>query len=182
MREIAKVTLRLLVIMLVAGLCLGATYTVTKDPIAQQEQAKKEAARKAVLPKAESFEEVALENSGDITECYRGIASDGSACGYAFSVTAKGFGGDVALTVGMESGSITGVRIGTHAETPGLGAKATEEKFYGQFAGKSGTLTVNKTGATNDQEISAITAATVTSKAVTGAVNQVLNYAAENLD
>ncbi len=182
MREIVKVTLRLLVIMVIAGLCLGATYTVTKDPIANQELARKEAARKAVLPSAESFEEVALENSGDIAECYRGIAADGSACGYAFSVTAKGFGGDVALTVGLDQGKITGVRIGTHSETPGLGAKAAQEDFYGQFTGKSGALTVNKNGATNDSEISAITAATVTSNAVTNAVNQVLAYAAENFD
>ena len=94
---------------------------------------------------------------------------------------AKGFGGTVGLTVGVSDGAITGVRIGSHSETPGLGAKAADEAFYGQFAGKSGELTVTKTGAVTDQEINAITAATITSKAVTGAVNEVL-AAAQDLE
>lgn len=177
MREIVKVALRLLVIMLVAGLCLGGTYVVTKDPIAAQQQAQRDAARKAVLPDADRFEEVALENSGNITECYKGIASDGSQVGYAFSVTAKGFGGSMALTVGVADGKVSGVRIGGHAETPGLGAKAGDEAFYGQFTGKSGELSVLKNGTPGEHQISAITAATVTSDAVTQAVNQVLDYA-----
>lgn len=181
MRDILKIALRLLVIMLVAGLCLGATYAVTKDPIAAQQLAQAEAARKAVLPDAASFEEVQLTDPGSITACYRGIDASGSPCGYAFSVDAKGFGGTVGLTVGVADGTITGVRVGSHAETPGLGAKAADEAFYGQFTGKSGQLNVTKTGATSDQDINAITAATITSKAVTGAVNEVLN-AAENLE
>ena len=49
MREIAKVAFRLFLIMILAGLCLGATYTVTKDPIAQQELLQQEADRRAVL-------------------------------------------------------------------------------------------------------------------------------------
>lgn len=51
MREIAKVAFRLFLIMILAGLCLGATYTVTKDPIAQQELLQQEADRRAVLPR-----------------------------------------------------------------------------------------------------------------------------------
>lgn len=181
MREIAKVALRLLAIMIIAGLCLGATYTVTKDPIAQQKQRQAEAARLAVLPEASRFEEVELTEAGAITACYQGLDEGGAVCGYAFSVTAKGFGGDIVLTVGVRDGAITGVRIGSHSETPGLGAKAAEESFWGQFTGKSGQLTVNKNGATNDSEISAITAATITSSAVTDAVNEVLEYAQDNL-
>ena len=181
MRDIVKVALRLLVIMVVAGLCLGATYAVTKDPIAEQQRVQAENARRAVLPDAVSFEEVQLNASDAITACYRGIDASGSPCGYAFSVDAKGFGGTVGLTVGVSDGAITGVRIGSHSETPGLGAKAADEAFYGQFTGKSGELTVTKTGAVSDQDINAITAATITSKAVTGAVNEVL-AAAETLE
>ena len=94
------------------------------------------------------------------------------------SVTAKGFGGDIQLTVGVKDGVVTGVRIGTHSETPGLGARAAEEKFYGQFTGKSGALSVIKTGEAGDSEINAITAATITSTAVTNAVNEALDCAA----
>lgn len=181
MRDIVKVALRLLIIMVVAGLCLGATYAVTQEPIAEQQRIQAENARRAVLPDAASFEEVALSAPGSITACYRGIDASGNPCGYAFSVDAKGFGGTVGLTVGVSDGTITGVRIGSHSETPGLGAKAADVAFYGQFAGKSGELTVTKTGAVTDQEINAITAATITSKAVTGAVNEVL-AAAQDLE
>ena len=82
------------------------------------------------------------------------------------------------LAVAAGPGSFTGVRIGTHSETPGLGARAAEEKFYGQFTGKSGTLSVIKTGEAGDSEINAITAATITSTAVTNAVNEALDCAA----
>ena len=81
MRDIVKVALRLLVIMVVAGLCLGATYAVTKDPIAEQQRVQAENARRAVLPDAVSFEEVQLNASDAITACYRGIDASGSPCG-----------------------------------------------------------------------------------------------------
>ena len=178
MREILKVTVRLVIIMLIAGLCLGAAYTVTKDPIAQQKEKQAEASRKAVLADAASFEAVELSDSGNVTECYRGLDASGNAIGYAVTVNAKGFGGTVVLTVGISDGAVTGVRVTSHSETPGLGAKAAEDAFISQFTGKSGKLTVNKTGATNEQEITAITAATITSQAVTNAVNEVIEFAA----
>ncbi len=178
MREIVNVTIRLVAIMVIAGLALGGAYTITKDPIAQQKAAAAEAARKAVLPEATAFEEITVENGGNVTECYRGLASDGSTAGYSVSVNAKGFGGTIGLTVGLKDGAITAVRMGSHSETPGLGAKAAEPKFLDQFPGKSGELLVNKKGATNEQEISAITAATITSQAVTNAVNEVLEFSA----
>ena len=178
MRDICKIALRLTILMVIAGLCLGAAYTVTKDPIARQEAEQKEMARKAVLEEAVSFEEVQLTDGGNVQECYRGLDAAGNPCGYAMSVTAKGFGGDIQLTVGVKDGVVTGVRIGTHSETPCLGARAAEEKFYGQFTGKSVTLSVIKTGEAGDSEINAITAATITSTAVTNAVNEALDCAA----
>ena len=163
MRDIVNVTIRLMAIMLIAGLCLGAAYTVTKDPIAAQKEKQAEASRKAVLADAASFEAIELTDSGNVTECYRGLDASGNAVGYAVTVNAKGFGGTVVLTVGVSDGAVTGVRVTGHSETPGLGAKAAEDAFISQFTGKSGKLLVNKTGATNEQEITAITAATITS-------------------
>lgn len=177
MREIAKVALRLFIIMVISGLCLGAAHTVTKEPIALQQQKQAEASRRAVLENAASFEEISLENAGNITECYRALDVNGNPCGYAVSVTAKGFGGTIDLTVGLDDGAVTGVRINSHSETPGLGAKSAQPAFYTQYIGKSGKLTVNKNGASNDSEISAITAATITSQAVTNAVNEVIAFA-----
>lgn len=178
MREIANVALRLFLIMILAGLCLGATYSVTKDPIAEQELLQQEADRRAVLPEASSFEEAELQSADPaVTAVFRGLDASGQPCGYAVSVTGSGFGGDIALTVGVSDGKVTGVRIGSHAETPGLGAKAAEDSFLSQYTGKGGGLTVNKNGAQNDAEVSAITAATITSRAVTDAVNAAVDAA-----
>ena len=112
MRDICKIALRLTILMVIAGLCLGAAYTVTKDPIARQEAEQKEMARKAVLEEAVSFEEVQLTDGGNVQECYRGLDAAGNPCGYAMSVTAKGFGGDIQLTVGVKDGVVTGVGDG----------------------------------------------------------------------
>ncbi len=75
--------------------------------------------------------------------------------------------------VGLDTeGTIVGIEILSHSETPGLGANAVKDDFKGRFAGKSGALTVDKVS--NDgQNIQAITAATITSKAVVSAVNTI---------
>ena len=78
------------------------------------------------------------------------------------------------LTVGIKSdGTVSGVSIGSHEETAGLGAKATEPEFYEQFAGKpaDGSLSVIKNGTAGESEILAISGATITSKGITDAVN-----------
>ena len=62
----------------------------------------------------------------------------------------------------------------SHGETPGLGANSTKPEFRDRFIGKAGELVVNKTS--NDgQNVQAITAATITSKAVVAAVNDALS-------
>ena len=69
------------------------------------------------------------------------------------------------------TGTITGFTIlDCSNETPGLGQKSKKPEFMSRFSGKSGELTVDKYS--NDgQNIQAITAATITSKAVVKAVN-----------
>ena len=76
--------------------------------------------------------------------------------------------------IGLDmEGTITGIEILSHAETPGLGANATGEAFKSRFVGKAGELTVDK-NSNDGQNIQAITAATITSKAVVSAVNAAL--------
>lgn len=178
MREMMSTALRLIIITLVAGLCLGLTNAVTKEPIRQQELLTAEAMRKAVLEQADVFEDMQTA-SGGITAIYKGLTG-ADVAGYAYEISANGFGGEIKLTVGIADGSITGVRISSHGETPGLGAKATDEGFISQYDGKSGELSVIKAGTPDDTQILAITAATVTSQAVTNAVNEVLAHYSEN--
>ncbi len=80
------------------------------------------------------------------------------------------------MVVGIAAdGAVSGVSIISMSETSGLGANAAKEGFRSQFAGKSGTLAVNKDGG----EIDAITGATITSRAVTRGVNAALAAVAE---
>lgn len=172
MRDIVNVTLRLLILMLIAGLCLGFTNSMTEGPIAQQAEMTAQALRKEVLPGAEDFADLSIQTGG-VRSVFEGSVS-GAVKGYAVEVAVNGFGGEILLTVGISQGEVTGVRISSMAETPGLGANAKNASFLSQFNGKKGEIAVIKVGTPADTEISAITAATITSKAVTSAVNEAL--------
>ncbi|MFR2465176.1 MAG: FMN-binding protein, partial [Clostridia bacterium] len=98
--------------------------------------------------------------------------------GVAMKVMGTGYGGDMEMAVGIDAdGNVTGVSIISHGETPGLGAKATEADFIDQYSGKNAkeTLTVVK-GDAAENEISAISGATITSRGVTEGVNEALQY------
>ena len=167
----------LTIIAVVAALCLAVTNEVTKDVIARQAEAEAEAARKALVPEADSFEPLEAEN---VDSLYRGV-EDGEAVGYVAQVTVTGFGGPVEVTVGTKAGEavLTGIKVGgsNFSETAGLGAKSKEPQFMDQFAGVKAPVMLSD-GVENDtdaQEIDAITAATITSSAVVRGVNQAVD-------
>lgn len=114
--------------------------------------------------------------------CYEGL-KDGEVVGYVSQTTVKGFGGKVEVITGVSRDQkITGISVGgaNFSETAGLGAKAKEEKFTSQFIGKSTAETVGvvKAGKVKgDNDVDAITAATITSSAVAGGVNSIASYA-----
>ena len=92
--------------------------------------------------------------------------------GYVFNVSAKSYGGVLTCMVGIsaEDEKVTGVEITAISDTPGLGMKATAKDWLDQFIGKGNGIKVNK-NSSSDTEIQAITSATITSQAVTDAVN-----------
>lgn len=171
-KDILVPTVALFVFCLVATALLAGTNMITAEKIAQNAVEKENSSRMVVLPEGEHFGEVtALENG--LTWC-EGKDSNDKTVGYVFTSSAKGYGGAIGVMVGMDTeGVITGIEILSHAETPGLGANATGDGFKSNFVGKSGTLTVNK-NSNDGQNVQAITAATITSKAVTSAVNAVI--------
>ncbi len=180
MKEIIKLGLILFIISTVAAVSLAATNSVTAPIIAEQRAMKSEMARKEVLPTAESFERVEdgyesqVSNADGVVvpvvEVYKGIAG-GQTIGYVVKTAPGGYGGAVEVVTGIADGSISGVRVGKHQETPGLGAKSTLPDFYGQYDGKNAAdVRVNKTQS-SDTEVQAISGATITSKAVTAGVN-----------
>ena len=100
---------------------------------------------------------------------------DNKFLGAAVEATTLGFGGDLAILVGFDpDGQILGYTVLKHAETPGLGAKATDWFQKGQkgdIIGKSpkeNPLKVTKDGG----DIDAITASTITSRAFLKAINE----------
>ena len=197
MNALIKDALKLVIITVVAGLVLGAVYGITKGPIADQEAKAQMEAYKTVFPKASDFKEVdgfseeaaskiiaANENpieghdSDVISSAVEAVDASGEALGYIFKITtSKGYGGDIQLTVGIQSdGTVTGVSFLSISETAGLGMKAKEPSFYEQYVGKNPTkFAVSKDGGDGEQ-IDALSGATITSRAVTGAVNAALGY------
>jgi electron transport complex protein RnfG len=164
-KSILVPTAILFVICVVVSAALAGTNLLTKDQIAKQQAAKSEASRKVVLSTAQTFE----EKDG----YYVGMA-DGAVVGYVFETESKGYGGTVKVMTGIDSeGNISGVVILSHSETPGLGANAEKADFLDQFLQPaSGEIQVIKYQTPAEGQIEAMTGATITSKAVTDAVNQ----------
>ncbi len=182
-------------ITLVAGACLGGVYEVTKGPIEEANQAAKAAAYQAVLPEASSFDggdlaalldsanaEIAGLNYGNVTvdEAVAGVDGSGAAVGCVVTATSNdGYGGAITVTVGIQAdGTVSGIEFLTLAETAGLGMNAQKPEWKAQYGGKNvDAFTVTKNGASADNEINAISGATITSNAVTGAVNAAVYFA-----
>lgn len=164
------------IITVVAGLFLSMTNEVTKNVIAQQDADAVVQARKDVLPEADAFEPLELEELAPVSELYVGT-KDGQAQGYVGTINVKGYGGPVQVIAGLdESGKVTGVSIGgsDFSETAGLGAKAKDPAFAAQFIGKQSPIKAVKNPADRgDSTIDAITAATITTNAVAGGVNSI---------
>lgn len=169
-KDIIIPVVSLLIICLVSSALLGGVNLITKDRIAElAEQTIDEA--KGELLAAASYD------TGDLDGTAYSIALDenGNVLGYIFTTSANGYGGAVKLMTGVDTnGFVTGVSILEINETPGLGMKARNEGFLSQFTGAAGSLTVVKDGSSAPNTVQAITSATITTKAVTSAVNKAL--------
>lgn len=185
----------LFAITLISGLILGFVYDITKAPIAAAAKAAKNEAYAVVFPDAKDFEasdaetakivETADEISGKgfghvtIDEVVDAKDASGNNVGRVITATSKdGYNGTVQLSVGIKSdGTVVGITFLTLAETPGLGMRAGEKDFYSQYANKNTKeFKLVKGSASGDNEIAAISGSTITSSAVTNAVNAALYF------
>lgn len=170
-KEILKPTLILFVICVLVTAALAGTNLLTEGKIAEQQEKKSEESRKIVLSAADSFTETQTD---DGTVYHVGTAGE-KTVGFVFETSAKGYGGDVSVMTGITAdGEISGVVILSHSETPGLGANAEREEFRTQYQQPvpQGELEVVKYQTPTQGQVEAMTGATITSKAVTGAVNE----------
>ena len=185
---IIKDAMILTLITLVAGGVLGLVYEITKEPIAKQQEMAKQEAYKSVFEDADSFEVCVEEGDGElaaylvengfeaqtINEVMEAKDASGETLGYAINLTtSEGYGGDITFSMGVrEDGTLNGISILTISETAGLGMNATKDEFKNQFQDKQAeSFEVTKTGAAADNQINAISGATITSNAVTKGVN-----------
>lgn len=130
-----------LVLTVIAAVVTGAlvaTESVTTPIIEQQAAAAADAARAVVLPSADSFTQVTVdempEGGVDIYEANNGT-------GYVVTAQAKGYGGMLKVMVGIDSnGLISGTEVLENNETQGLGSKVSEHAFMDQYIGKDSTL------------------------------------------
>lgn len=193
MNKIIKNTLILTAITVVSGLLLGIVYDVTKEPIAMAQENAKQEAFQAVLPSAasfdtyESFDEQKaaslLQENGytqdTITEVAVGKDEGGEIIGYVINVTShEGYAGDIEMSVGIAGdGTVKGLEMLSISETAGLGMKASEDDFKNQFKDKQvEKFSYTKTNEKGDDKIDAISGATITTNAVTNAVDSALMY------
>ncbi len=197
-KEMLKDANILFLITLIAGLVLGFVYELTKEPIRLQEEKAIQEACQAVFADAANLglvfqeenyvpgaaKQTELAQKGvEIGTVYAAVTKGGEVYGYVVeSTTKEGYGGNIVLYVGITNeGTVSGVSILEIAETPGLGMNA-ETVLVPQFKGVQTTeFTYTKTGSTAENEIDAISGATITTKAIVNAVNGALRVVTEDL-
>ena len=169
---ILRLTATLLAICAVVALALAGVNAITAKKIVENKEKKTKEALQQVLPGAAVFEEISFTDaSGLVAKVYQDPA-----VGYAVEVAPNGFGGAITMMVGVSSeGKVLGISIISHAETPGLGAVAAAGTdkgvaFREQFKGLISGITIGD----GENQIAAISGATISSKAVADGVNAAL--------
>ncbi|MBI5554243.1 MAG: RnfABCDGE type electron transport complex subunit G [Elusimicrobia bacterium] len=174
LKQLVKFGLLLMLVCSLAAAALAYTYAKTKPVIEQRKIETEKEAIQSVFPQAaeikivikdkENFKVVFDQNQKEL--------------GVAMKAAPAGYGGPIEMLVGVtREGKVSAIKIMNQNETPGLGTKTTEPKFYEQFAGKQDQeLALKKDGGA----IEAITAATISSRAVAkgvqAAVDKVLKF------
>ena len=127
-------------ICLVMSLLLALTNFATRDAIAEAELKETQEAMTQVMPGADGFTPVPVENLPEnITEVYKA----NSGVGYVFMIVSDGYGGRDTLNmvcgIGTD-GTITDTKVISHEEDPGMGSRVADDEFRSQFPGKDAAL------------------------------------------
>ena len=177
MNYIFKPAATLFLTAVVIVIALSVCFNFTKEPIERQKQKTQEAAMKQVLPSASNYIKIQTETKGSIAAVYEGLSGN-ILTGYVVQLSPPGYSGNIDLMVGISVSEekITGIRVIKHTETPGLGSLAAKKDFYSRYEGKSLVPLSVVRSSPDENEIQAITSATITTKAITGAVNEAIEW------
>lgn len=175
-KEILIPTFSLFLISLVVTALLAGTNSVTAPKITELQIETENQTKSQVLSMAKEFSEAkTVSFDGTDYTYYEGYGESKELVGFVFTTSAKGYGGDIVTMVGIKAdGKVAGVDFLSISETAGLGMNADKDEFKTQFIDKTGDIGVNKNSPA-ENEIQALTGATITSKAVTNAVNIALD-------
>lgn len=196
---IIKDAFSLFIITLICALALSVVYEITKEPIAKQEALKKEKAYESVFHDSISQldeELMKLVEQTDFSEwksSYKNVTIDEidraydkneELIGYIVQVSNSGYKDVITMAYGYSlDGTILAVEFLALNETPGLGMNASNPEFLSQFTGKKvGQYVVTKTGATQENEIDAISSSTITTDAIVDAINVGIRFLEENAE
>jgi electron transport complex protein RnfG len=178
-KKILRLSLILFTVTAVTGVILGFVYEITLEPIRRTQERLRNEALSGALPEAQSFSPVELAPDAPvIRDAQRALDGQGRAVGYCLTVTPKGYGGPIEVVAGItEAGKLRAIRVLSHSETPGLGAKAPLPAFSGQYENREAEkLILVKSAPGAPDQVQAISGATITSTAVTDGVNAALDY------
>lgn len=178
--QIIKLALVLFAVSAIMALALGLVNELTKGTIAMRaaETTKKAYASVTAELQADDYPEVKSEykNDNTITKLCTATAG-GQQVGYVAETTFSGAQGMITMVVGLDNDyNCTGVYVTKHSETSGLGAKAAdtnEGAWRENLVGQGDGMKLAKDGG----DITAISGATITSRAVVNEVQTVINAA-----
>ncbi len=165
-------TIVLLLICLFSSFLLALTNQVSLPLIEQIKIDNENKAKKTIVSEANEFSDVmSLNYNGQDYQYYEAYNENNEKIAYIFTTSGKGYGGDVVVMSGIDmNGNITGINFLQLNETAGLGMRANSPDFMKQFTGLNAdsgfTLVKSKAG---DNEVQALTGATITSNAVSDA-------------
>lgn len=163
-----RITCSLLAICAVVALLLATVNIFTRDIIAANAQKEREQAVTDIYPSMTVMKEQENDWLDGVNTVYAVYEND-VWIGYAVDLNSRGFGGDINMIVGIGAdGAVTGVRVISHSETPGLGSKATVADYLKNYIGVGEQLTIK-------EDIDAVSGATISSKAVLAGVNLALS-------
>lgn len=172
MRSAIKMMLVLVIVGAISGGALVCVYNYASPLIEKNEKKTLREAIYKILPEAKSYNEI----TKDGITLYEGLDEKGDVAGYAFKAKGFGYQGEIELIAGIDVGlkELKGMEVLESTETPGLGAEIINEPFKKQFHGLSvlPNITFTKDNVTQENEIHAITGATISTRAVVEILNK----------
>jgi electron transport complex protein RnfG len=165
----------------IVGALLAGFFQLVSAKIEANRLAEEKRAIFAVIEGAESYEvvlkDIDLDGVSEPVRLFRGLDWEGETVGYAFIAEGPGFQAKIRMMVGLNvvPETLSGLRVVEQIETPGLGDKIAKEKFQGQFRGvavKPRIEYVKNRKPEKENQIQAITGATISTRAVVNAINK----------